>query len=40
MSQISLSHREDYERLFRAGVACATVTVISNEKEVKMEIFP
>ena len=25
MSQISLSHREDYERLFRAGVACATV---------------
>jgi len=24
MSQISLSHREDYERLYRAGVACAT----------------
>jgi len=27
MSQISLSYREDYERLFRAGVACATMHV-------------
>jgi len=26
MSRISLSHREDYERLFRAGVACATLS--------------
>jgi len=28
MSQISLSHREDYERLLRAGVACATLAAI------------
>jgi len=34
MSQISLSHREDYERLFRAGVACATLLMRSSSQVV------
>jgi len=32
MSRISLSHREDHERLFRAGVACATMSSLGGHR--------